>query len=57
MYRNVDSGEIWTTEEIKQGFNAFREESEYMSQFDSFEDYLDDQIRSGVLVEVEEVEE
>lgn len=53
MNRNVDSGEVWTMEEIKQGFNDFREESEYMSQFDSFEDYLDDQIRNGVLVEVE----
>lgn len=52
MYRNMDTNEIWEAEEIEEMFNAFRAESDYMSQFDSFEEYLDDQISNGFLEEV-----
>ena len=49
MYRNIDTGEAWTEDEIRNAYESFRDESAYMSQFDSFEDYLDEQIRSGIL--------
>lgn len=47
QFKNIDTGEIWSEEEIRTEYNNFREESEYMRQFDSFEDYLEDQIRLG----------
>lgn len=50
-YKNLITGEIWTTEEIEKSYNDFRHESDYMSQFDSFHDYLEDQIRKGELEE------
>lgn len=46
-FKNIDTGIIWNEEEIRTEYNNFREESEYMKQFDSFEDYLEDQIRLG----------
>lgn len=46
-YKNEDTGEIWSEEEIRQNYEMFREESEYMSRFDSFEDYLDEETSLG----------
>lgn len=47
QFKNIDTGEIWNEEEIRTEYNNFKSESEYMSGFDSFEDYLEDQIRLG----------
>lgn len=54
----LDSGEIWTEDEIREHFEMFRYESDLMSEYETFEDYMDDQIslgRSGQggIVEVE----
>lgn len=46
-YKVVDTGEIWSEEEIRQNYEMFREESEYTGSFDSFEDYLEDQLARG----------
>lgn len=43
-YRDIDTGEIWTEEEIHLAFAAFRHE---MKDYDSFEDYLDTQLAAG----------
>lgn len=37
VYRNIDTGELFTLEEIREGYEMFRGEMEY----DSFEEYLD----------------
>lgn len=47
QYRNIDTNEIWSEDELRKAYNDFREESEYVSSFESFEDYLDDQLRQG----------
>ena len=44
QFKNIDTGEIWSEEEIRTKYNNFKSES---SGFDSFEDYLKDQIRLG----------
>ena len=44
-YRNIDTGEIWTEDEIRQAFEAFRYEMK--ETYDSFEDYLDAQLAAG----------
>ena len=49
LYRNAETGETWTEDEIRNAYESFRDESAYMSQFNSFEDYLDEQIRSRIL--------
>lgn len=46
-FKNIDTNEIWSEDEIRTEYNNFREESDYMKQFDSFEEYLEDQIRLG----------
>ena len=51
QYMNIDTGVIWSEEEIRAEYNNFREESEYMKEFDSFEEYLEDQIDKGILEE------
>ena len=49
LYKDLDTGEIWEEFEIKDTFEAFREDSDYMNQFESFKDYIDSQIRMGCL--------
>ena len=46
-YMNVDTGVVWTLEEIRKGYDDFRFDSEYMRQFESFGDYLEDQLSLG----------
>lgn len=47
QYMNIDTNEVWSEEEIRAEYNNFREESEYMNGFESFEEYLEDQLRLG----------
>lgn len=54
-YKNFDTGEIWTEEEIKKEYEAFRCEME--DDFGCFEDYLDHLLdmgrnRTGGLIEI-----
>ena len=51
-FENVKTGVIWSEEEIRTGYNNFKNESDYMRRFDSFEEYLEDQIDNGILKEV-----
>ena len=46
-FKNIDTGEIWSEEEIRTEYNNFKSESDYMRGFDNFEEYLEDQIRLG----------
>jgi len=52
QFRNIDTNEIWSEEEIRIEYENYRDESDYMKEFDNFEDYLDDQLLSGVLEEI-----
>lgn len=42
-----DTDEIWTEDEIRENYEMYKDESDYMSSFDSFEDYIDDQLSLG----------
>lgn len=60
-YRNLDTGEIWTEEEIKESFNQFRDEmiDDGKPKYSSYEEYLEEMLsqgrqRIGGLEEVEE---
>ena len=44
-YRNIDTGEIWTLEEVKEAYEDFK--SEISDETNSFEDYLDDLLDMG----------
>lgn len=52
MYKHTETGEIWTLEELKYHFNWFKDESEYVSQFDSVDDWIYNMLISGVLIEI-----
>lgn len=52
MYRHTETNEIWTYEELIYHFDWFEGESEYMSQFDSVDDWINDMLTSDILVEV-----
>ena len=55
MYRNIDTGEIWTEEEIRKEFEDFKDEMPY----ESFDEYMDDMLSKGRqrITGLEEVEE
>lgn len=42
-YRNIDTGEIWTEDEIKEQFEMFKDEMQY----DSLDDYMDSMLSKG----------
>ena len=52
MYRHNDTGEMWTTEELTYHFNWFKDESEYMSQFDTVDEWIYNMLISGILAEI-----
>lgn len=54
-YRNIDTGEIWTEEEVRKEFEDFKDEMSY----ESFDDYMDDMLSKGRqrITGLEEVEE
>ena len=53
-YRNPDTGFPWEEEELYEMFEQTKHES-YMSSYDSFEDYIEDQIAKGDLIPIEGV--
>lgn len=53
LYRNLETGVVWDKDEIVESYENFREESAYMSKFDSAEEYIDDQICKGILEPLE----
>ena len=61
-YRNIDTGEIWTEEEVKESFEQFRDEiidDDGKPKYSSYEEYLEEMLsqgrqRIGGLEEVEE---
>ena len=60
VYKDFDSGEIWTEEEFRECYEAFKDELDTPS-IDSFEEYLDwmlliGRYREGGLVEISTVE-
>ena len=54
-YRDIDSGEIWTEEEVRKQFELFKDEMPY----ESFDEYMDDMLSKGRqrITGFEEVEE
>ncbi len=42
-YRNIDTGEIWTEDEIRKEYNDFKSEMPYTD----FEDYMNEMLREG----------
>ena len=54
FYEHSTTGELWTREELEKAYHNFRHESDYLQQFDSFDEYLDDQIQNGKLIKLEE---
>ena len=44
-YKNVDTGEVWTLEEVKEAYEDFKHE--IADEAKSFEDYLDDMLDMG----------
>lgn len=54
-YRDIDSGEIWTEEELMEQYELFKDEMQY----ESFDDYMDDMLSKGRqrITGFEEVEE
>ena len=54
-YRDIDSGEIWTEEEVREQFEQFKDEMPY----ESFDDYMDDMLSKGRqrITGFEEIEE
>lgn len=55
MYRNIDTNEIWTEEEIKDMFNHEPELHEAYESFEDYMNYLLDLCRQGIggVVEVD----
>lgn len=58
MYRNFDTGELWSEEEIK---DIFEHEDELYEKYSSFEEYMDylldlGRSRTGGIIEAEEDE-
>ena len=56
MYKNIDTNEVYTLDELKESFEQFKHEM----SFDTFEDYMDHFLRmgregTGGFVEFEEV--
>lgn len=45
MYKNFDTGETFTLEELKELFNQFNYETE--QPFDSFDEWLENQLDQG----------
>jgi len=57
-YRNIDTNEIWTLEEIKEAYEQTKWDTYPDGDFPEFEDYLDELLAqgragTGGLVEVE----
>lgn len=52
MYKDLNTGETWTKEEIREQFEMFRYEME--TEYADFDEYLDEKIKAGDLKEVEE---
>jgi len=54
-YRDIDSGEIWTEEEVREQFELLKDEMSY----ESFDDYMDNMLSKGRqrITGFEEVEE
>lgn len=52
-YRNADTGVLFTLPEIRKEYEDFRHESQYMSSFETFSDYLDEQVKNGYFEPVE----
>ena len=50
MYKDLNTGELWTREEIEKEFNDFRHEMEGWEE-KTFEEYLEDRIRNNFLAE------
>ena len=44
-YRDINTGEVWTEDEIRKAFEAFRYEMK--ETYDSFEEYMDEMLRLG----------
>lgn len=53
-YVSTITGATWTEAEIRKEFEESRHESDYMSGFDSFEDYISEQLKRGTLRAMEE---
>jgi len=53
-YRNTETGIVFTEEEIRELYDLMRWESEHISSFENFSDYLGDLVRNGSLEEVED---
>lgn len=61
-YRNLDTGEIWTEEEVKESFEQFKDEiidDAGNPKYSSYEEYMEEMLsqgrqRIGGLEEVEE---
>ena len=52
MYKHNETGETWTVEELEYHFNWFKNESEYMSQFASVDEWIYNMLISGILTEI-----
>lgn len=60
LFRNFDSNETWTLEELEKEYEDFRDEMN-MPSLDTFEEYLDwllflGREREGGLIEIESVQ-
>lgn len=53
LYRDLETGTVWSKEEIVELYDKFREESVYMSEFESADEYIDDQVCKGILEPLE----
>lgn len=61
-YRNIDTGEIWTEEEVKESFEQFRDEiidDAGNPKYSSYEEYIEEMLNQGrqKIAGLEEVEE
>ncbi len=53
LYRNLETGVVWAEDEIMEAYENYHDESEYMMQFESFDEYIDDQICKGIIEPLE----
>lgn len=51
-YKDMDTNEIWSEDEIKRNYEMFREESDLMKGFDSSEEYIREMLLDGKLAEI-----
>ena len=51
LYKDLNTGETWTKEEIKEQFQMFRYEME--TDYEDFDEYLEEKIKSGDLEEAD----